>query len=305
MWLKLASCLTIIFLAIEGMEAQERLVRKLTEGRKLVYQMESKFEQTLTLAGMDLETKSNVFMRLEQTTGPRSADGTIRETEKLLSLQVDLQLPGGIQVGFDSSNPDKPAPIAELEPVLKLFRVMSQTPTTMVYDQNNELKEVEFPAEKLASLDEPLRKDLEPEKRKKQHQVEWAFLPSEPVKAGDKWERSEESNLGGGQTFSFLTEYHYAGPVEKNGLRLHRILPKPLTVSYAMEQQPGSPLKVVQSELSVTESQGEILFDAQRGVLHSRTQKLRIVGPMTISISGQELPAKLDLKIFQKAELQP
>lgn len=305
MWFKLASLFTVFFLATEGMEAQEKLVRKQTEGRKLVYQAESKFEQTLTLASMDLETKSNVFIRLEQTTGQRSADGTIQETEKLLSLQVDLQLPGGINVAFDSSNPDKPAPIAELEPVLKLFRVMSQTPTTMVYDRNNELKNVEFPAEKLASLDESLRKELEPEKRKQQHQVEWSFLPSEPVKPGDKWERSEESNLGGGQTFSFLTEYLYAGTVERNGVRLHRILPKPLTVSYAMEQQPGSPLKVVQSELSVSESEGEILFDAHQGILHSRSQRLRIVGPMTISISGKELPAKLDLKIFQKTELQP
>jgi hypothetical protein len=298
-WLCAAACLGTTA------TAQDKLIHKRVEGCKLVYHTETKIEQTLNIAGMDVETKSQVFVHSEHVEGQRAADGTLRETQKVTSMQVELQLPGGLSVSFDSANPDKPAAIPELEPVLQLFRVTLRTPTTLVYDRNNELQKVEFPPEALASLDESSRSEFDPEKRKKQFKIEADFLPAEPVKPGDKWERSQESYIGGGQTFYFRTEYQLTGVVDKNGRKLHRIVPKPLTVSYAMEANAQSPLKVINSELAIADSEGEILFDAVQGIVHTSTQRVRITGPMTFAINGQEFPGKLDLTIRQKTELQP
>lgn len=285
--------------------AQEKLAFKLEEGRKLVYLTETKSEQTLTLAGMDLETKSTGFQTSSHVLGKRDDDGTLRQTEKVESLQVDISLPGGLSFQFDSGNPDKAPDNPLLEPLAKIMRLTSQTTSTIVFDRNNELKSVEMPADVIAQIDPMFQSMFSGEKMKKQLAYQRSFLPAEPAKSGDKWEANGELEIGGGQTFFFHTEYQHGGIVEKDGRKLHRITPKPLTVTYAMDPNTESPLKVTASDLKIADSEGEILFDAQQGATYSRSDKVHITGSMTFNINGQELPGKIDLTMTQKVTQQP
>jgi len=305
MW-KLFACASLMagFIA-QSAAAQEKLVFKIEDGRKVVYQTEAKTEQTMTLAGMDLETKSTVFLTSSHTAGKRADDGTIRQTEKVESLQVDMQLPGGLSFNFDSGNPNKAPDNALLEPVAKLFRLMCQNQSTLIFDKNNAVKEVEITPEVVAQVDPMFKDEFSPEKLKKQTEVQRKYLPPDPVKPGDKWEFNGESNLGGGQTFFFRTECQYTGIVEKDGRKLHRIVEKPLSVTYAMDPNSQSPLKVTNSELKIADAEGEILFDAERGITYFWNSKTHIAGPMTFSINGMELPGKVDLTIRNKIALQP
>jgi hypothetical protein len=285
--------------------AQEKLSHKFVEGRKVVYQTEQKTEQTLTIAGMDIETKSTVFAKSSHTLGKREADGTIRQTEKNESMQVDMSLPGGLSFQFDSGNPDKAPDNAALEPLAKLLRLSFQMSSTSVFDRDNKLKTVEAPAELVAQVDPMFQSLFSAENLKKQVDTHLKFLPDDAVKPGDKWERNLEPEIGGGQTFFFLYEYQYTGIVEKDGRKLHRIVPKPLTVSYAMDPNAQSPLKVINSDLKIADAEGEILFDQERGTTHLRQGKTHIVGPMTFSVNGMELPGKVDLTISERVQLQP
>src|SRR5207253_697048 len=95
---------------------------------------------------------------------------------------------------------------------------------------------------------------------------ELARFPDKPVKPGDTWERTSEANIGGGQTLTFQTRYKYDGTIERNGKTLDRISSVSTEVSYAMDQNAQSPLKITGSELKITSSDGLILFDRERGV---------------------------------------
>jgi hypothetical protein len=284
--------------------AQEKLVHKLEEGRKLVYLTETKTEQTLTLGGMDLETKSTGIQTTSHTLGKRADDGTLRQVEKVESVQVDLSLPGGLSFQFDSGNPNKAPDNPLLEPLAKMLRVTTQMATTLVFDRDNKLKDVELPADLVAQVDPMFQGMFNAEKLKKKLNGDRGYLPTEPVKPGDKWENNSEQGLGGGQTFFFRTEYEYTGVVEKDGRKLHRIVPRPLSVTYALDPPAGSPFNVTASDLKIADTEGEILFDAEQGAVQTHQNKLHITGDMTFNINGQELPGKLDLTIRSKVARQ-
>ena len=85
------------------------------------------------------------------------------------------------------------------------------------------------------------------------------MFPDKPVKPGDTWTHTSESDLGGGQTLTLETQYEYVGTEERGGQTLDKIKSKATSVSYAMEPNASSPLKIKSSELKIASSEGTIL----------------------------------------------
>jgi hypothetical protein len=152
---------------------------------------------------------------------------------------------------------------------------------------------------------EDYRSQFDPEKRKKAAESERGTLPDKPVKPGDSWTHTGETDIGGGQTLTLETRYEYAGAEEKGGKTLEKITLKTTSASYAMDPNAKSPLKIKSSELKVASSEGSILFDREKGAIVESASKLRLTGDMKTEIKGMELPAKLDLTIENKTVLQP
>jgi hypothetical protein len=148
-------------------QAQVKLEAKYHEGTKSVLQSESKTTQTLTLAGMDLDTKSSTFIVATHTTGQRGADGALSIEDKTDVLQSELSLPGGIKLQFDSANPDKKADNPLLEPILDIYRAMLRIPVTIVVDAKNKITEIKLPDGEFEKLPEAAKERLSPEVRKK------------------------------------------------------------------------------------------------------------------------------------------
>ncbi|OYW24762.1 MAG: hypothetical protein B7Z55_01260 [Planctomycetales bacterium 12-60-4] len=185
------------------------------------------------------------------------------------------------------------------------MRATFRTPVTTVYAADGKVLEVKFPPESLANLDPLFASLFDVEKRKKAASQQLGLLPKKAVDVGDKWDQTVEAELGGGQTLTFGLEYAYAGPVEDNGQKLHRVKVLHKTVSYSMDPTSPSPLKVSQSDLKVNGSEGEFLLDAERGVIVRESSKVVIGGTMTFLAGTQELPGKLDLTLSSKLTLQP
>jgi len=125
------------------------------------------------------------------------------------------------------------------------------------------------------------------------------------VKSGDSWEQTVDADLGGGQTLTITNTLTYQGVVDVDGKKLHKITHKPKDVSYFMDPNAKSPLKVTNSELKPTEGGGELLFDEQAGDIVLRQSSMRIQGKLTLDFGGQQLPGKLDLKLSDKLARQP
>lgn len=285
--------------------AQVKLDRKYVPGSSSTTNIETSTHQILTLAGQDIETKSTRFIITTAKVGARKDDGTLPISSQIDKFQTDDSFPGGIKLQFDSGDPNKKAENPLLEPLLDIFRVVARTKTTTILDKDNTIKSVEFEGNPAETVGEAFKSQFDAEKRKKAANRELANLPDKPVKTGDVWMRTSESDLGGGQTLTLEMRYEYTGTEEKSGKTLDKISAKATDVRYAMDQNANSPLKITDSELKITKSEGTIYFDRAKGAVVEATSKVRIEGTLKASVNGMELPGKLDLTIESKTAVQP
>jgi hypothetical protein len=295
------SLLALALIALLGgsASAQVKLERKYAEGKTSVARTEAKTQQTLTIAGMDIETKSQQFLTTKSAIGQRAADGTLRVETKVDKMQTEI-IVQGTTIAFDSGTPDKKDDNPEINKLYDVFRAALKEVVTIVFDKENKVKAVEGNKDASEKVDETYRDQFDLEKRKLAAIQEQAALPTDSIKKGDTWTRNEEAHLGGGQTMKFETAYEYKGTIEKNGKTLDQISTTVKSVVYSMDPNSKSPLKVTKSEMKVASSEGDIFFDRDRGIIVERSSKNRFQGPMTFSINGMELPGKVDLTMETK-----
>ena len=296
-------CISALLLAMGSSvaSAQVLLERKFPEGTKATVHKDQKVTQTLTLNGMNIDTKSSTFVVSTTSIGKRNGDGSLKVEEKIDSLQTEVTLPGAI-LQFDSANPDKKADLPQLEPILELFRAISRLPITVEFDAKNKITTVKLPDGEFEKLPQSASERLNPETLKKAIEQMNAFLPDEPVKQGDTWERPIEMNLGAGQTLSFRTKFEYAGTVDQDGETLDKISGKSFDINFAINGNPA--LSVTKSDLKVVDTDSTYLFDRKRGAVVSLASKIQIAGPLTLVINGAEMVGKVDLMIEDKTTRQ-
>ena len=281
--------------------AQVSLEVKYQDGTTYETQIDSKTTQTLTLAGMNLDTKSSTFIVSEGKVGTRNADGVLSIEEKMKTLQSELSTPGGM-IQFDSANPDKKADNPLFEPLMDMFRSMYRIPVVRELDAKNKLVAIKLPEGEYEKLPDVVKDRYAPEALKKAGDQALNYLPDGPVKKGDQWERSAEVNLGAGQTMTFRTKYEYDGTVEKDGVVLDKIVGKSFDVSFAIN---GNPMfQLIKSDLKIIESASMYLFDRVRGHVVSHKSKTQIAGPLTLQINGMQFDGKVDLTIEESSSRQ-
>jgi hypothetical protein len=168
-------------------------------------------------------------------------------------------------------------------------------PVTIERDAKNELLSVKLPDGEFEKLPEAAKDRMSSEILKQQIEQSSLPLPDTAVKQGDKWERSSESNIGGGQKLSFRSNYEYAGTIEKDGVKLEKIIGKTFEVNYSVTDNPS--LQVTKSDLKVIKSDITILFDLALGAIVSNSSSTQMGGPITLVISNVEYPGKVDLTI--------
>ena len=305
---------TVLALALATMlftptaQAQVVLKPKLRPDTKRAYQAESNTKQILTLLGMDIETKVTQFVTMEQVIGPRAADGTLRLTDTNKKLQQEFLLPGGVKVSFDSDNPNKKAPVAQLEPILELLRVIAKAKVTLVFDKSDKVVKVEGINDVLKDLDPDLRKSLSSQFSNKVILARWKDrikrIPVKAVRVGEKWEHTTVMNLEAGQKISVKRQYTYAGTTKRGQDTVHRITTKSLAATLTQDPPEGSPTTITASKLKIAKGTGEILIDLEQGVVLSESDSTRMTGTLTIVVNGMSLDGTLDLTIANKLQLQ-
>jgi len=121
------------------------------------------------------------------------------------------------------------------------------------------------------------------------------------VKQGDTWNRTEVANLGSGQTFEIERTFEYLGMVNEGGRELDRVGMKANSVTYNIEPNPALPLELKSSDLKITKSSGELLFDRKLGSIVKTTDSFTVEGKLTLVANGNELPGELNLTITSKS----
>jgi hypothetical protein len=281
--------------------AQTKLELKIPDGEKTTSTVKVSSKQTLTLAGMNIDTSSEQEMVISTVNGKREADGTLRQQQKIDALKAKLSLPGGVELEFDSSKPDAAPAGTAFDVILDLIKVNAKASWTVVRGRDNRVTAIEGRDKILEGLDEAkramLQKQLDPAYLRDVANKELDKLPSRPVNKGDSWEVTETLRLEQGQNMTFKTKYTYEGLADHNGRQLDKINAETLEVSYGIDADAALPLKVSSAELKPKSLEGVILFDREKGNVAESRSSVQIQGTINFDINGQAVPANLDLTI--------
>jgi hypothetical protein len=284
---------------VSAVQAQVKLTRKQPEGKRIQVTT-SHVDQNLTIAGQGIPTVSDSVSTESFNYAKPEADGTVRVVVKNESTIFALKLMGNTVVQYDSSKPDAAkVDLPQLQATLDSFKAVNGKTRTLVFDKDGKVKAVEgvdallagVPAEARAALERAYSKEA----IEKAAKIDLDRIPNRELKKGDKWQVTESSDIGGGQSFTMEMFYEYQGTIEKDGRTLDKISIYASSVKYAQADDPNAQVKVLNSDLKIESSMGTLYFDREKGEVIESSTSTHITGPMTFSINNMELPGKLDL----------
>jgi Family of unknown function (DUF6263) len=296
--------------AAPAARAQVKLEYKFPEGQTLTYKTTMKMNQVLTLAGMEIPTEVEQTIVTSRAVGKRAGDSTLPIQEKVEAFRAEMSLPGGMQITYDSKQPDAKIDNEPLAFLADVFKLAGETSYTVVLDGQNKVKAIEGSeklqekAEKLNPLvRDSMRNRFSAEKLKAGFEESHGNLPDVLARPGEPWERTVTINSD--QELVFRKKYEYAGTEKKGDKTLDKITVKTLDIKMKSDPNSQSPSKVTKSDLKVDSSDGTILFDREAGRVVESRDKLRVKGSLTVAAAGQEYDGQLDLTIDTTQELQP
>jgi hypothetical protein len=289
----------ILLLLLNSAFAQTKLEFKFPDERKTKTMVKVTSQQTLTLNNMPTEIASEQEMAILTSNGKRAEDGSLRQSQKIESLKAKLTMPGGVVLSFDSANPNQAPPGTQYDLFLDLIKTNANANWSVNRDKDNRVTSIEGRDKVLDSLDETKRELVKRQidgtyLRDKANQ-EMEKVPSKPVSKGDTWELSETMRLEGGQSMTLKTKYTYQGEVDRNGKKVHQIDLEATDVSYAIDADAATPLKLISSNLKPKMVEGVIYFDQEAGQVVEAREKIQITGDLKFTVSGNELAGKIDL----------
>ncbi len=306
----LTTLLAIVLCFATSASAQVTLKAKYPDGRSTTVVQQSKLAQTLKLkvSGMEIDqsTGAEQTMTVTVVNGKRANDGTLIVKAKINAIKAALSMPGGVELEFDSSDPDADPPGTAFDAYLDIFKATLNSTWTTTMNKDNRVVDIKGREAAFSdlpqSLQDNMKSQLDPEYLKTVANDELDRLPSTPVSSGDSWERTNLVRFEAGQHFTFTTKYTYKGSIEKDGKKLENIVFQVTDVVY--DSDADSPVKVLESDLKVAKSEGMILFDLAAGQIVLEHSKVRLTGSLKLEANGLEIPADLDLTIEANSRLK-
>ena len=210
-------------------------------------------------------------------------------------------------VDFDSADPNRKAPVVQLEPFNEMLRIMLNHPVIEVFNKEGTVKTVEFPDDAGRDLPEPFNKWLKSTSvnafvgPKQQEEM----LPDKAISKGDTWTRNQKVDFGGLREMSLRIDFQYEGTAKKDGRELDRISGKITDVAYVGEDWREGPGLVKNAELKPTKSSVEVLFGRKLGRYVEIKLMVQAKGALTVEADGKELPAKVDITFEQGMKVLP
>lgn len=281
--------------------AQVKLQIRYAEGAKSAIQTELRSKQSLTLPNRKAESESTRLMVTSSQAGRRREDGTLEVRNRVERLKASMTT-GQFQFEFDSAKADEPTDL-RLRPLFDSHLALSRASWTAIHDKTNHVVAIEGLEKAADGLPDAIKSQLSSEAWKKIANQELDRLPTKPVRLGEKWSHATEADLGGGQSLRLDSELEYAGPTEVDGKRLEQIRVVIRKVTYSMGKNSPLPVKLKHSRLEAIDSEGEILFDAQRGLVALAHEQVHIAGEIVLQQGETEFTGKLDLQLESETKL--
>lgn len=132
-------------------------------------------------------------------------------------------------------------------------------------------------------------------------QQAFAYLPDQPVKEGDRWERLLILPLGPLGAFQVKNTYTLEKPERMANRLCHRI-GLTCTVSFDPPKNTNLPFAIIGGEFRTTAGQGTIWFDAAAGEIVRSVLQLHLQGKLTVETQGKT--STIELRQEQSIEVR-
>jgi hypothetical protein len=294
-------------------QAQVKLEYKFPEGKTLKYKVKSKTSQVLTLGPQEIETQSTQTMIVATKVGKKRDDASVPVEQKIESVHVELSLPMGLSVNYDTNDPNAKIENPLLAFLEEVFKLTAQISYTVVLDNQNKVKAIEGTEKLLDKADKlspqakaTIRSRVETDTLKKAFEQALRHLPDVLTRPGESWERTEIVDLGSKQILTLQKKYEYVGTEKVGDKTLDKITSKTTKAELKQDPDVEADLKLVKGDVKVESSDGTILFDREEGHVVSSRGSFRVKGDnMTFSYKGMELPGAVDFTIESATDLLP
>jgi hypothetical protein len=249
---------------------------------KLTLETVSHLKQSIKAGGQEMKQELDVTTLSSYTVTKKDQDGTVLE-QKIESQKATA--PGG-------ATPAAAGLLAQMQGSTLRITLDAKMKVAKLEGYDDMIKKVagDDPSAKRSVQamipEETLRRSVE---------EAFAFLPDEPVRQGQKWERPLTITLGPLGMLTVKHVYSYEGPVSVQGRTLHKMTDAP-TVTYA--PPPGSagvlPFQITKGEVKTEQASGTLLFDTTAGKLVRSEMTMKLKGTLTIVMNNQESTLDLD-----------
>jgi hypothetical protein len=271
------------------------LVVKFEKGRTFYQTITTHTDQTMKVLGQEVKQSQNQTFVLSWTPEKRDGDSWVVKL-KVEGVKMEIDI-GGQKMAYDSTRAKKEK--GALDDFLAAL-VGSEFHVTL--DRMCQVQKVEGREEFIRRLaaanpqsEAMLRQVLSEDALKQMANPVLVTAPRRQVDKGDYWVKEERTDLGAVGSYVGSWQYVHMGKEGK--------LVKLKADALKFEYQPsagggGLPFTVKSSNLKAKNATGVILFDPEKGRLHSAEMSMDMEGELTIDVGGQE--SKVELSQTQK-----
>jgi len=301
----LTFAVALLVLAGAG-RAADPLRWKLEAGDDHNFRVTQKMEMS-----MDVPTVGPTEMAINQTMDMTwhvkevNADGNAVVEQTVNRVQMDMDIPGGQKMQYDTASEDPPQGMAAmLAPTLK---ALTKGPTVMTMTPRGKIVDAKVDPELVKAMQSApgaaMMGDMASEEGLKNMARQASIELPETLIEGEKWtSKMEIKNAMAGGAMVVETTYTYGGPKEVDGATLELIVP-----SVKLNFGEGAMANGTEIKVDNQETSGEILFNREIGLLESSQLKQNM--SITVSTPGnapmtQKLVQTVEMQRVEKSDLQ-
>ncbi len=298
------------------LQAEGPLRWKFEVGQKLDYNMVQ--EMNMSAAGGPVG-QMNTTMRQEmnmtwdvQGVDEKTGEAVIKQ--KFDRVKMKMTTPVG-EFEYDSKSEAAPTGLAAM--IAPMYKAMTNGEFEITMTSRGEVKDVKIPAEVLEALKNSpgaaaMGDIASAEGFKKMISQGALVLPQDAPKQGDTWATKVEMNNPAVGKQTVETTYTYNGTKDVDGTTYAVIKPQ-LKMEFeskpaeTAEGQPKPPAPQLSMKIAEQSSDGEVLFNIEKGRLYSTTlqQKVTIDATANGQVLQQKIDQKIDVKVTPASEKNP
>jgi hypothetical protein len=268
---------------------------KFEKGRTFYQEVTTHTRQTMTVMGTEVKQTQEQTFVMSWTPEKQDGDRWVLK-HKIEAIKIEIGL-GGDPITYDSTKPN-----ANKGLLGDFCDALIGSEFRITLDKGFQVVKVEGREELIKKLgsDKPERQALirgvmSEEAIKEMANPMVIAAPRRAVAKGDYWVREQAIDLGQAGRWVGTWQYVHAGKENK----LIKLKLEAIKFEHqAPKDGGGLPFRVTSSDLKTKNTAGTILFDPERGRLHSAEMKMEMEGDMTLVIGGEE--SKVHLVQTQK-----